>query len=201
MDFESRDTSDLLKTIEAHVKKQPVDLIIIDAFADVFDDEINSNTKVRKFLMDYHRLAIKNKCLIVFLHHLAKRSESITPSKNNIIGSQGFEAKMRSIVEIKKERNNSHFLILLKCNFLPNSEKEIKHELVFDEASLTFSKTKRTFSLRAIGKSSNPEILEKIRDLRKDGKSYRLIEYQLKQSGTPIGKSTIQSICKQHGIK
>ena len=188
------DTQNLSKTLETILSKKKVDLIIIDAFADIFNEEINSSTKVRSFLMPYHTLAIKNDCLIIFLHHNSKRTEFNNPSKNNIVGSQGFEAKMRSIIEIRKATDGYRHMVLLKCNFLPSSFKEIKHILEFNEETLLFKNIKKGIPLISGSKSSNPERINKILELSEKGLSTRKIERELKGTNLQIGKTAINKI-------
>lgn len=195
------DTENLIKTLETIVSEKKVDLIIIDAFADVFTKEINSSTQVRSFLMPYHSLAIKNKCLVIFLHHNNKRSENTSPSKNNIVGSQGFEAKMRSILEIRKAPNDKRHMVLLKCNFLPSKFKKIKYILEFDEETLLFKNTKQELALNSSSKTSNPAIIKEVLELSKLGLSSRAIETKLKGTPSQIGKTAVANIIKENKHK
>lgn len=137
------DTSDLVETLNAKLESNPADLVIIDAFSDVFDGKDgNQNSQVRQFLNKYSQLANKHKCSIGFLHHTGKRTEDLAPSKNNAIGSQGFEAKMRLVIEMRLDKVNPdlrHFCIV-KGNYLPQAEKNSSIVLKMDE-NLTFTNT------------------------------------------------------------
>lgn len=137
------DTDNLLDTLKSKLTSTTYDLIIIDAYSDVFDGrDSNQSAQVRAFLNGYSQLAIKYKCSIGFLHHTGKRTEDLAPSKNNAIGSQGFEAKMRLVVEMRLDKNNPdlrHFCVV-KGNYLPQEQKSSSIVLKMDE-NLTFTNT------------------------------------------------------------
>ena len=131
------DTADLLKKLAAELERQPADLVIIDAFGDVFDGkkELNQNNQVRTFLNDYNTIAKKHECSLCFLHHTGKRTEELEPNKNNSIGSQGFEAKMRLVVELRIDASDEslrHFCIV-KGNYMPSTAKTSSYVLKMDE--------------------------------------------------------------------
>ena len=195
------DIENLIETLETILTQKKVDLIVIDAFADVFKKEINSSTQVRSFLMPYHSLAIKNRCLVIFLHHNSKRSEYTSPSKNNIVGTQGFEAKMRSILEIRKAPDGKRHMVLLKCNFLPSKYKNIKYVLEFDEKTLLFKNTEQKLDLNSNSKSSDPETIKKVLELHENGLSLRNIEKKLKGSQHQIGKTAVGNIINKNKPK
>lgn len=193
------DTDELYENLSKKLTKTPVDLIIIDAFADVFSKEINANTQVRNFLNSYDRLAKKHQCLILFLHHTGKRTMLISPTKDSIIGSQGFEAKMRVVLEIRPNFNNDKQkdLWVLKSNFLESKYKNHSYVLDFNE-DLIFNNTGRRGSKQVSAKSNNTELIEKVIALHKEGMSYRKIEEELKNSKFKVSKSVIAEIIKKN---
>ena len=182
------DTDNLLKNLSKKLEENPVDLIIIDAFTDVFSKEINANTQVRHFLNDYDKLAKKHECLILFLHHTGKRSTQIAPTKDSIIGSQGFEAKMRVVLELRPNFSNDlqKDLWVLKSNFLEAKYKRNSYTLEFSK-DLTFSNTGIRGSRQVMAKSNNTLLVKKIMELKKQGLSSRKIEEQLKDK---IGRAS-----------
>ncbi|WP_159248803.1 AAA family ATPase [Tenacibaculum maritimum] len=199
------DTDNLLDRLEKMITENPVDLIVIDAFADVFTEEINSNTKVREFLNKYDNLAKKNKCLIVFLHHTGKRTQNNKPTKDSIIGSQGFEAKMRVVMEIRTNSKNPNLkdLWVLKSNFLENEHKKESYVLNFSK-DLIFSNTGERGTATATSKSkykSNPQLVKVIIELHDKGLSYRKIESELKGTGFEASKTAIGEIISKHKSK
>ena len=138
------ETDKLLETLESLLEESRVDLIVIDAFSDLFIGQMNANNEVRGFLNKYSQLAQKYECLVLFLHHTGKRTEQLEPSKNNVIGSQGFEAKMRILIELRQdfmEKNYRH-LCVVKGNYLPKEMKTESFVLWFNE-NMVFDNTGR----------------------------------------------------------
>ena len=123
-----------LSVIEEQLKAEKTDLVIIDAYSDIFMGSSNDNGSVRRFLNEYEKLTQKYDCAIVILHHTGKRTELLLPSKNNIIGSQGFEAKMRLVMELRKsDLSNKRQLWFTKGNYLPETRKNKAMELSFND--------------------------------------------------------------------
>lgn len=130
------DTFDFIEKVEAELQRAPADLIIFDAFGDLYDGrDLNQNNQVRQFLNKFTLLANKYKCSIGFLHHTGKRTEDLTPSKNNAIGSQGFEAKMRLVIEVRTDSTETDLrhLCIVKGNYLPADEKTSSHVVRMDD--------------------------------------------------------------------
>jgi RecA-family ATPase len=192
------ETDNLLKVLKNKLIKEPVDLIVIDAFTDVFSKELNSNTQVRQFLNEYDKLAKKHDCLIVFLHHIGKNTQRSAPNKDSIIGSQAFEAKMRVVLELRLNRHNPtrKDLWVLKGNFLEQKYKNSSYIMDFND-SLIFENTGKTDTKSTIYKKSDPELVEKITEYREAGLSFRKIEDALKDTKYKTGKSTISKISSE----
>ncbi len=137
------DTENLLKKLDRMLEEQPVDIVCIDAFGDIYSGGgMNDNNQVRNFLNQYSQLAQKHKCLVIFLHHNGKRTENQAPSKNNLIGSQGFEAKMRLVLDLRCDtvEANIRHLCILKGNYLASDAKNESYKLRFTE-NMTFEDT------------------------------------------------------------
>jgi KaiC/GvpD/RAD55 family RecA-like ATPase len=193
------DTDKLFLKLNQIISKEPVDLIIMDAFTDIFTKELNSNTQVRTFLNVYDNLAKKNNCLIIFLHHTGKRTQHNSPSKDSIIGSQGFEAKMRAVIEIKPNKNNAHQkdLWILKSNFLEPSVKKNSYLLNFSD-DMVFTNSGIRGSVKTTAKSNNLKLKNKILELHKAGHSFRKIEKLLKGTDFEISKTAANNLIKEH---
>jgi hypothetical protein len=129
------DTTDLRAKLEEELKRCPTDLIIIDAFADLYSGDLNQNNQVRNFMNDFDTLAKNHKCSLCFLHHTGKRTEELVPSKNNSIGSQGFEAKARAVMELRKDASDESLrhLCIVKGNYFPDDIKTSSMVLKKDE--------------------------------------------------------------------
>jgi len=193
------ETENLLKKLTNRLKKEPVDLIVIDAFTDVFTKELNANTQVRQFLNSYDKLAKKHNCLILFLHHIGKNTMRATPSKDSIIGSQAFEAKMRVVVELRpnQHKQNLKDLWVLKANFLDSSHKTKSYTLEVND-SMVFSSTGERSGKGPSFKSNNPQMIDKVLELHAQGLSLRKIEEALKDTEFKTSKSAIGEMIKHH---
>jgi RecA-family ATPase len=187
-------SDNLVKTIDSELTNQKADVVVIDTFTDVYPGEMNQINKVRTFMNDYFNLAIKHQCLVIFNHHTGKYTEEKPPSKNNAIGSAGFEGKARVVIELRPDYSGSskkHFCIV-KGNYLGNEYKESSFELSFDEKS-GFKRTgiRTDFNLLAKPKLFKPVANRDVEKemalkLRKEKKSIRTIADTLK-----VPKSTV----------
>jgi RecA-family ATPase len=142
-------TDFLPMTLDKLLTQRPADVVIVDALGDLFEGNLNQSNEVRRFVATYSALAKKHKCLVLFMHHTGKRTEEQKPSKNNLLGSQGIEAKMRVVLELRLDRRNSQLrhLCILKGNYLPQELKNSSYVLHFDE-NLVFHNTneRRSFN-------------------------------------------------------
>lgn len=193
------ETENLLNNLKYKLDNDPVDLIVIDAFTDVFTKELNSNIQVRQFLNEYDKLAKSYGCLILFLHHIGKSTMRYAPSKDSVIGSQAFEAKMRVVLEIRPNKYNSNFkdLWVLKANFLDAKLKAKSNVLVMDE-NMMFTNTGEKSDKNYSAKINNPLLTDKVLDLSKKGHSVRKIEELLKDTEFKISKSAAAEIIKNN---
>ncbi|WBX72013.1 AAA family ATPase [Tenacibaculum retecalamus] len=186
------DTTDLLTILSKKLKENPVDLVVIDAFTDVFTKEINANTQVRNFLNEYDKLAKKFNCLVIFLHHIGKRTQNNAPTKDSIIGSQAFEAKMRAVLELRPQGGHTS-LWVLKSNFLESKYKKNGQILKLNK-NLLFEHTETITNKQVGSKNGNPELIKKVIELKDKGFSYRKIELELKGTELAVSKSTAEKI-------
>ena len=112
------------------------------------------------------------------------------PNKNSILGSQGFEAKMRSVMMLTKDKDDDSLrhLCVVKNNYLSPEEKKFSYVIKFNE-NLSFEPTGKRVNFDDL---DNPEYLGKAKELLADGKSYREISEALNQMGFMVSKSTLQ---------
>lgn len=136
------ETEDLLSTLDTMLTDEPSDMVVIDAFTDLFTKSMNDVNQVRSYLNQYSQLAQKHECLFMFLHHCGKRTEDFAPSKHNLIGSQGFEGKMRLVLELRSDIADVNYkhLCCVKGNYLPASDKSESYKLKFTD-NLIFENT------------------------------------------------------------
>lgn len=191
------ETHRLLGKLEEELKIAPVDLVVVDAFADIYPGDLNSSNQIRFFINKFSNLAKKYRCLIIFLHHTGKRTQKLTPSKDNLLGSQGFEAKMRMVVELRKDPENDKFrhLCIVKGNYLPGEYKTQSFKLEFLR-DLNFINLNERVDFDELGKSYgsrkvNDEVKNEAIKLKQQGYSINTIKKKLDQEGKKPGRSTI----------
>ena len=184
------DTDNLMANLEAMLEDKPRDLVIVDAFADLYTGPMNENNRVRSFINAFSQLAIKHNTLVLFLHHTGKRTESLAPSKHNAIGSQGFEAKMRLMMELRQdpERHDIRHLCVVKGNYLSAQYKHDSFELRFTPA-LNFEATgeRVPFALLRERNEEREDRAEQARAMRLDGMT-------LQQIADALGYKSPQSV-------
>lgn len=115
-------------------------LIIIDAYGDVFEGDINNIIQTRHFFKKFKKYASTNNCSFVFLHHTTKAARNSSPSKHNANGSQGFEGACRLLMELRCENQKDRTLHIVKGNYLSNEVKSKEIILKLDGETLIFSK-------------------------------------------------------------
>lgn len=123
------------------MESRAIDLLIIDAWADLFNGNTNDVSHTRKALNELNKIAIENKCLVIILHHTVKNSEYNRPDKNKLNGSQGIEAKLRVLLELRPRNTDERILSVLKGNYISGKIKNKSIVLEFSEDRLLFRKT------------------------------------------------------------
>lgn len=203
------DTEDVLTDLTLALMEQPADCIFIDTFTDLYDGEMNATNKIRNYINKFRDVAMKYNCTVIFLHHTGKKTEYQTPSKDNLLGSQGFEGKMRLVIELRQDYNNPalRHLCLVKGNYIKSEDKKDSYILSFD-SNMTFTNTGRRAPFNTLAKpdllksaklkkKGTPELVERVKQLKADGKSIRQIEKQLKEEGHKVGKTSISNWLKE----
>lgn len=129
---------DIIKLLSKKLKETPVDLIVIDAFGDVFEDDMNSSNAVRKFLDQFSDLCQTYSCTVLFIHHIGKGKESLLANKGHMLGSVGTHGKARNVIMLSKQPNNPNLkaLKIVKGNYVSEEDKKNEILLVFDPVTL-----------------------------------------------------------------
>lgn len=199
----------LSKTLDKYLTELPADLVIIDAFSDIFPGDMNMVNKVRSYLDEFQDLSRIHKCLFIILHHTGKRTQNLVPSKDNVLGSQGFEGKMRTLIEIRKDPKNPIYrhLCIVKGNYIPEKEKTSSYKFNF-ESDLTYSPTyERTpfgnlIPENGLDTFNKQKAMEQALKLKEEGKTFKEISATLSKEGFKYcSKSTIGNWLKNDDVK
>ena len=190
-----------IEAIRNALTEEPADAVIIDAYSDVFTGKDSKDaTQTRQFLNEYGKIAKDFGCCVAFLHHTGKRTEDLAPSKNNAVGSQSFEAKMRLMFEFRldRERDDLRHLCIVKGNYIPAEAKKASYVLRMDE-NFCFSATggRRPFELLA--KDQPKEVLKEKKPADIDKNIH--FAFLRKAAEHPITKTALNSpVCEEFGI-
>jgi len=189
------DIENLYSELGKRLTNKPADLVIIDCFADAYGSDLKDTQRIRTYLHPFQELAQKHKCLILFLHHTGKRTENFEPSKNNLLSGQGFEAKMRLVIELRADLLNPlhRHLCIVKGNYLPASYKKESYVLQFDEQNFVFSNTGERMPFELLVKQTDTDNskakYEQAKELKEQG-------YSFEQIANAIGYNSKGSVSK-----
>lgn len=192
------------KELHEMLKSNPVDLIVVDVFSDIFEGNLNDAIDVRKFLKPFTRLMQEFGCTFLFLHHITKSGQKSDPSKLNLSGSQALEAKARCVLEIRADviEQDVRLLSIVKNNRLSPKEKSQVVKLKLN-GKLEFENVGST-SLQNVGKkishSHDEAVISMILEEEKKGTSLRDTEKKLANNGTPLGRTKISEIRKSRPL-
>ena len=191
----------LVETLRNRLTINKIDVLIIDAFLDVFPGVMNDGGQVRRFITEYDQLAKEFGFLVIFNHHAGKRTQMFAPSKDNLLGSQSFEARMRLVIEMRPDfvDDNKLHLCIVKGNYLP---PEYKKESFVIEANENryFSNTgeREVFEHLRESVKEKQDLKKLCWDLKEEGKkTVREIEIELRSQGYKISKSTVNRYLKE----
>ncbi len=198
------DVEDAIEYLNNYFSKPEnlLDCVIIDAFGDVFNGDSNMVSKVRPFLNLFKIISERNNCLIMFLHHTGKNAEKKEPNKSNILGSQGFEAKMRFILELRKDPqiSNKRYLHFLKGNYLSEEYKSKVIGLEIDENLIlkNIGECVIEFNSKILCDKLTDTIKDEIMEMNKAKIGIRRIAYEIgRKHQFSIGKTKVAELIKE----
>lgn len=193
------DTENLVDRLGKMLSEKPTDLVVIDCFTDIYGRSMNQANEVRTFLTQFSQISNKYECLIMFLHHTGKNRENDYPSKNNLLGSQAFEAKMRAVFELRDDLADDakKHLCIVKGNYLSADYKKESYVLDFSE-NLIFTNTgdRCMFDLLVKNDDTKKEQGEKVVAMKNAGYTYEQIAQELGYKS----RSTISKILKKFNV-
>jgi hypothetical protein len=135
---------EILQRIEDHLDQAEFDLVIIDAYGDVFrGGEGNSNIQNRNSLRPFSVLSKKYGLAIVFVHHTNKAARNLSPDHIHVQGGSGFVQKVRTVLELRPSRENGSvkYLACTKGNGVADEFKREALVLTFDPETFRYSAT------------------------------------------------------------
>jgi archaellum biogenesis ATPase FlaH len=177
----------LEKRIEEILAKTQVDLVIIDAFGDVFWGDINATNSVRTYLNKFRDIIQKYHCSVMFVHHICKGKRKQQAEKDLLLGSTGIEGKMRNVLMLTIV-NNQHQLSIVKGNYVGRADKNNPIYLDFNEATLTFSISDEPAKPVETGEStiaSGSKSRQKVKPGRKGNPELKTLAFKLYNEGVP----------------
>jgi hypothetical protein len=145
---DDKSNDQIIRKLEELTNAEPVDLIVADCLGDLFDGrDGNSQADARRWFKQF--VMLSKDCHFMILHHKGKRLADKTPHKDHALGSQAFEGKARTVLDLTEYENN-FYLSVLKCKTSRDQKKNSKR-LEFDERTLVFLDTGETVERGTIG--------------------------------------------------
>jgi predicted ATP-dependent serine protease len=198
------ESTDLVRILDEELTIQPASLVVVDTFSDVFAGNLNDAIGVRQYIMNFKMLATKHQCLVIFNHHCSKRNDARAPSKDNLLGSQGFESSMRCVIELRQDPTDASLrqVCIVKGNNIASDFKLKSFEMFFSfEDGFVPTGNRVDFNeLVTVDNKSNRDVQQRVVAQRNEGKSVRAITDLLNKQGIEIGKSKVAEIIKKQPV-
>jgi len=192
----------LEETITNHVKQNPIDVLIMDAYLDIYSgtNSKNDGGQIRQFLTIYDQLAKRFGFLVIWNHHCKKGTQAFEPGKDNVLGSQSFEAKMRLVMEMRIDLVHDYrrHLCFVKGNYLPPEYKIESYCIEQNKDTLYFKNTGEREPFNNLRKEvkHKADLKKLVLDLKSENNTIREIETKLRSEGYQISKSTVGRFIK-----
>lgn len=183
----------------AHIKANPVDLLVVDAFGDMFNGDINDSIHVRKFLKPYKWLAKHYNTTVLFVHHINKTGEkSRTPGKANVLGSQAIESASRCVLELRADDidTTARTLTITKGNYFSVEHKRQPIKMRMLESELKFTNYTIRFNTKGQELDNKPPLEYMVMLHYKNFSRRGLTEY-LNNEGYNVRKTKIGDMVKK----
>lgn len=152
---------DIIKNLNEQLTLQPVDLVVIDSFGDIFQgNDSNNNMAMRNTVKIFDKIGKEHNCLVLFVHHINKAAYRIAPGQEHIQGGAGLVQKVRLAIVLSEGEGNIRYFTVVKGNYCPKQYKENSLELNFSEETFLFSNTGRLISTHELGTQTQTDIKE-----------------------------------------
>jgi RecA-family ATPase len=151
--------AEILNTLKAELTADPVDLVIVDSFGDIFNsNDSNNNMAMRNTVKDFDRIAKTHGCLILFVHHINKKGYSQSPSQEHFQGGSGLVQKVRLAIQLSEGDGDIRYLSVVKGNYCPKTYKSNSRILLFSEENFLFTYAGETIETNQIGNQNRDSI-------------------------------------------
>ena len=131
--------AELIQKLDAFCSLTPVDLVVIDAFGDIFSgSDTNNNIQMRRDIKAFDDVVRKHKISVLFVHHINKSGYGKNPSQELIQGGSGLTQKVRFALFLSRNDDGQKFLNVAKGNYSSSFYKDNRLPVDLDEETLTF---------------------------------------------------------------
>ncbi|MBC7749019.1 MAG: AAA family ATPase [Methylotenera sp.] len=187
---------EIIKNLNEQLTLEPVDLVVIDSFGDIFQgNDSNNNMAMRNTVKTFDKIGKEHNCLVLFVHHINKAAYRVAPGQEHIQGGAGLVQKVRLAIVLSEGGGNTRYFTVVKGNYCPKMYKENSLELHFSEETFLFSNTGRLIPTSELG--TQPEFKgkeEKYNELEEIANTIfgdKLVNYGtfVKEYGIITGKS------------
>jgi hypothetical protein len=143
---------EIIKNLNEQLTLEPVDLVVIDSFGDIFQgNDSNNNMAMRNTVKTFDKIGKEHNCLILFVHHINKAAYRVPPGQEHIQGGAGLVQKVRLAIVLSEGEGNTRYFTVVKGNYCPKIYKENSLELHFSEDTFLFSNTGNLIPTNQLG--------------------------------------------------
>jgi len=145
---------EILTAIDSQLTIEPVDLVVVDSFGDIFKGgDSNNNMAMRNTVKEFDKIAKKHDCLILFVHHINKGAYRQAPGQEHIQGGAGLVQKVRLAIQLTEGEGNKRYFTVVKGNYCPKEYKQNSLELLFSEDTFLFTNTGNMIATADLGQT------------------------------------------------
>jgi KaiC/GvpD/RAD55 family RecA-like ATPase len=143
---------EIIKNLNEQLTLEPVDLVVIDSFGDIFQgNDSNNNMAMRNTVKTFDKIGKEHNCLVLFVHHINKAAYRVAPGQEHIQGGAGLVQKVRLAIVLSEGEGNIRYFTVVKGNYCPKIYKENSLELNFSEETFLFSNTGKLIPTNELG--------------------------------------------------
>jgi KaiC/GvpD/RAD55 family RecA-like ATPase len=147
---------EIIKNLNEQLTLEPVDLVVIDSFGDIFQgNDSNNNMAMRNTVKTFDKIGKEHNCLVIFVHHINKAAYRVAPGQEHIQGGSGLVQKVRLAIVLSEGEGNIRYFTVVKGNYCPKQYKENSLELNFSEETFLFSNTGNLIPTNELGTQTN----------------------------------------------